>query len=95
MPHVQVIDLENDLRDGIIMINLIEHLTGKPVTKKYQKAPSHRLQRLDNMGLVFEILSEEGIKLVSTSEFKSMNQTTLHRIQWTCSIKYIVCVHQT
>ena len=66
----QINDLENDLRDGLVLISLIEHLTEKPVTKKYQKAPSHRLQQLDNMEVVLEVLNEEGIKLVSTSEYK-------------------------
>lgn len=65
---MQVSNLREDIKDGVILINLIEILSGKLITRKYKKQTAHRLQQLDNMEVVMETIKEEGVKLVSTSE---------------------------
>jgi hypothetical protein len=65
---VQVTNLETDLRDGVVLISLIERLTGQPIKTKYHAQPAHRLQKLDNMEVVINSMKAEGIQLVSASE---------------------------
>ncbi len=68
---MQVSNLEGDIKDGVMLINLIEILSGKPVTKKYKKNAGHRLLQLDNMKIVLETLESEGMKLVSMGKLYS------------------------
>lgn len=67
---LQVTNIETDLRDGVILIHLIERLTGKPIYTKYHTHPAHRLQMLDNMEVVISTMKAEGIQLVSASKQK-------------------------
>ena len=62
-------NIEVDLRDGIILISLLEQLTGKQIKTKYHTQPAHRLQKLDNMEVVINAMKAEGIQLVSASEW--------------------------
>ena len=61
-------NLETDLRDGVVLISLIERLTGRQIKTKYHAQPAHRLQKLDNMEVVINSMKAEGIQLVSASE---------------------------
>ena len=65
---LQVTNIETDLRDGLILIHLIERLTGNQIKTKYHAQPSHRIQKLDNMEVVISSMKTEGIHLVSASE---------------------------
>ena len=65
---MQVTNIETDLQDGLILINLLERLTGRQIKTKYHTQPSHRLQKLDNMKVVINTMEGEGMKLVSASE---------------------------
>ena len=63
-------NIETDLCDGVILIHLIERLTGTQTKAKYHAQPSHRLQKLDNMEVVINSMKAVGIQLVSASELK-------------------------
>lgn len=64
----QVTNIETDLQDGVILIHLIERLTGRQINAKYHAQPTHRLQKLDNMEVVINAMKAEGIQLVSASK---------------------------
>ena len=57
--------LETDLSDGLRLIVLIEVLSGKKFTVKFNKKPQFRSQKLENVSQCLAFLEEEGIKLVS------------------------------
>ena len=59
-----------------MFIALIELLSGKTITKKYKKQTAHRIQQLDNMEIVLETLKEEGLRLISMSEYSHMLDKT-------------------
>ena len=60
---IKVTDLVDDLQDGIILIRLVETLTGKKI-KGHNKEPTLTAHRLDNLELAFKLMQTSGIKLV-------------------------------
>lgn len=61
--HIE--DLEQDLSDGLRLIALIEVLSGKRINR-FNKRPTVRAQKLENVGLVLRFLgAEEKIKTVN------------------------------
>ncbi|XP_076363644.1 filamin-A-like isoform X2 [Tachypleus tridentatus] len=60
-----ITSLETDLSDGIILISLIEVLSGMTLPR-YNKKPSFRSQKLENVSVVLRFLEEnEQIKIVN------------------------------
>uniref|UniRef100_A0A915EFX8 Calponin-homology (CH) domain-containing protein n=1 Tax=Ditylenchus dipsaci TaxID=166011 RepID=A0A915EFX8_9BILA len=67
-----IIDLECDLCDGIQLIKLAQVLSGKKIPR-YNKQPSMRTQKLDNVSLVLKFFQEqEGIKIVNIGKWKKI-----------------------
>ncbi len=56
-------DLAIDLNDGVLLIRLLENLTGKKI-KGFVKTPKVNAQRLDNLDIAFAFMQSEGIKLI-------------------------------
>ena len=61
VPKVQ--DLSEDLRDGILLIKLLETLTKKKI-KGYAKNPKMPAHKLVNLDLAFEFMKKEDVKLI-------------------------------
>lgn len=67
--HLKTIDrsisnLESDLSDGLRLIALIEVLSQKRMPK-YNKRPTFRSQKLENVSVALKFLEDEGIKIVN------------------------------
>jgi len=61
---MKIDDIGADLHDGLLLINLLEVISGKPLGT-YNKKPKIRAQKLENTGLALKFLKDEGIKLVA------------------------------
>jgi len=57
-------DLTKDLATGVLLINLLEQISGKTVAPNYAKNPKLRVQQCENVNFSLEFLKKEGIKLV-------------------------------
>uniref|UniRef100_A0A1B0G258 Calponin-homology (CH) domain-containing protein n=1 Tax=Glossina morsitans morsitans TaxID=37546 RepID=A0A1B0G258_GLOMM len=67
--HLKTIDrsinnLETDLSDGLRLIALIEVLSQKRMPK-FNKRPTFRSQKLENVSVALKFLEDEGIKIVN------------------------------
>ena len=60
---MKVTDLTEDLKDGTILIRLVEILTGKKI-EGYNKGPTLAAHKLDNLELAFKLMQNSGVKLV-------------------------------
>lgn len=60
-------NLETDLSDGLRLIALIEVLFQKRMPK-YNKRPTFRSQKLENVSVALKFLEEEHIKIVNIGE---------------------------
>ena len=66
-------NLENDLSDGLLLIHLIQVLSGKKLPK-HNKKPTFRSQKLENVSVALNFLEkEEGIRLVNIGKQLSIN----------------------
>lgn len=63
----QVTNLAVDLRDGTVLVRLVQNLTGKKI-KGYHKAPQLPAHMLDNLDLVFKTIQSAGIKVIGMGE---------------------------
>jgi len=57
-------NLSTDLDTGILLINLLEQISGKQVAANYNKTPKMRVQKIENVNFALQFLTKEGIKLV-------------------------------
>ncbi|XP_077945205.1 uncharacterized protein clmna isoform X1 [Gasterosteus aculeatus] len=63
-PPIEVRDLFLDIRDGHILMALLEELSGCQMLHRYKRS-SHRIFRLNNIAKVLSFLEERNVKLVS------------------------------
>eukprot|EP00475_Leptophrys_vorax_P044367 TRINITY_DN8867_c0_g1_i1.p1 TRINITY_DN8867_c0_g1~~TRINITY_DN8867_c0_g1_i1.p1 ORF type:complete len:958 (+),score=294.37 TRINITY_DN8867_c0_g1_i1:104-2875(+) len=65
--------LQQDFRDGVLMINLLESTFNKPVAKNYNLRPKLPVQKLDNYEWVFKFLNQEEIHTLSIDPHDIVN----------------------
>ena len=59
----KVRDLSIDLHDGLLLIKLLENLTGKKI-KGHERNPKVTAQKMVNLDVIFEFLRNQDIKLI-------------------------------
>jgi len=62
--RLTVTDLSKDLDTGIVLLNLLEQISGKQVATTYNKNPKMKIQKVENVNASLQFLTKEGIKLV-------------------------------
>lgn len=60
---LRVCDLGKDLRDGLVLIKLLENLTKKKL-RGYTKNPKLTAHKMVNLDLIFQFLQKENIKVI-------------------------------
>lgn len=66
----QISDLQTDLRDGLVLVELIENIASPRKIGRYNRNPVIKPQMLENLGTVFRFLEKEQIKVVNIGELK-------------------------
>lgn len=82
-------DLVNDLKDGILLINLLEIISSKTIPN-YNKKPKIRAQLLENCGWAMKFLKDEGIKLVAIGpeDIVDSRRKLILGLIWTIILRY-------
>jgi hypothetical protein len=62
--RMTISDLSTELESGLVLLNLLEQISGKVVATNYNKAPKMRVQKVENVNFSLQFLTKEGIKLV-------------------------------
>lgn len=62
--RLNINNLSTDLDTGLLLLNLLEQISGKTVATNYNKAPKMRVQKIENVNFSLQFLTKEGIKLV-------------------------------
>ena len=88
--------LNTDLSDGVLLIRLLENLTGVKFPK-YNAAPKLAAHSLVNLDIAFQYLREEGVKLVSIGSQNVFNGdlTLIMGLVWTLIQKYQIKIKGT
>lgn len=65
VPKNQITSLATDLKDGLLLIELLEKLAAPKTVGKYNKTPKIKAQCVENIATALRFVSEQGIKLVN------------------------------
>lgn len=66
----KVEDLSVDLKDGILLVKLLENLTKKKVNGFSDKDPKTEAHKIVNLDLAFKFLEAEQIKMIGVGKFE-------------------------
>ena len=64
----QIRDLQTDLRDGLVLVELIDSIASPRKVGRYNRSPSIKPQMLENLGAVLRFLEREQIRVVNIGE---------------------------
>mmetsp|Transcript_14405 Transcript_14405/g.20205 ORF Transcript_14405/g.20205 Transcript_14405/m.20205 type:complete len:448 (+) Transcript_14405:55-1398(+) len=81
--------LKDDLKDGLMLINLMEIISGKSLGK-YNKHPIIIQQKLENLTIALKFIQSEGLKLVNIGpeDIVQGNMRCILGLIWTIILRY-------
>jgi len=62
--RLNVNDLSTDLDTGLLLMNLLEQISGEQVAATHNKNPKMRVQKIENVNFSLNFLTKKGIKLI-------------------------------
>jgi hypothetical protein len=63
--HPPIDDIKVEFQDGIKLIQFLEIVTGKPVAQRYDKNPSQKIQKIQNLNIALDHIKDKlNVKLV-------------------------------
>mmetsp|Transcript_27912 Transcript_27912/g.69999 ORF Transcript_27912/g.69999 Transcript_27912/m.69999 type:complete len:441 (+) Transcript_27912:99-1421(+) len=88
---MQCTDLFKDLRDGVLLINLLEIISGKALPR-HNKNPRVPHQKYENTAIAVKFVQDEGIKLVNIGgqDITDGNRRIILGLIWTLILRYQV-----
>jgi filamin len=86
---MHVDDLSKDCADGLVLVNLLEIISGKSLGR-YNKNPVVPLQKVENNAIVLNFLKAEGIKTVNIGpeDITFGRQKLILGLIWTMILRY-------
>lgn len=67
----KVTSLETDLKDGLLLIDLLEKLAAPNKVGRYNKNPKQKVQMIENLGSALRFIYAQDIKLVNIGKQNS------------------------
>jgi len=90
--NLKIENIQNDLDDGIKLINFLELLSGKKMTQKYDSKPPSRIQKIQNLHIALTFLEKEmGVRNVggtSAEDFADHNLKMILGFLWSLFKRY-------
>jgi len=85
-------DLSKDLKDGVLLINLLEIISGKSVPQRWNRHPKVPTQKYENTAIAVDFVKAEGIKLVNVgnTDITDGNLRIILGLIWTLILRYQV-----
>lgn len=62
--NLKIQNLENDLSDGLILVNLYELISNRKLKKYFQKPKSYS-QKIENISIVFSAIENDKMNIVN------------------------------
>jgi len=92
--NLKIDDLHTDLRNGTLLINLVEILSGKTI--KYNQKPVLKVQMIENVSILLKFLISEGVKLVNigSEDIVEGNSRLTLALIWALILKYKLLVSE-
>lgn len=89
-PPVEISSFKTDLQNGIKLILLIEAISGRKEVCRYNKKPTTKFHKMENLNNALNFLKSEGIKLVNVgaTDIFDSNITIILGLIWTLILRY-------
>lgn len=86
---LKIDDLSKDFSNGVLLIELIQIISGKKI-KKWKKKPKMMAQKLENLNKALTFVKKEGITLVNigANDINSGNTKIILGLIWTLILRY-------
>jgi len=86
---LEIKELNEDLQDGLKLIQLLEIISGKRI-KKYKKKPQNKLQKIENLNIALKFVKKEGLTLVNigAEDIYGGNLKIILGLIWTLILRY-------
>jgi len=90
---IQIYSFDTDFSDGLKLIALLSQLSSKKINR-YNKKPTFRPQKLENINIALKFIEEQNIKLVNidASDILKGNRKLILGLVWTLILKYSVSI---
>lgn len=88
---LKIEDLYSDLEDGVLLLTLLELISGKELGK-WPKKPRVRFQKLENLNRAINFIKSEGLTLVNTGaeDIEEGNPKIILGMIWTLILRYVI-----
>ena len=63
--RLQISNLQTDLQDGLVLVKLLETVASPRKPGRYNGNPTHKQQKIENIGAALRFIQKEEIKLVN------------------------------
>jgi len=92
MRKLKIKELTTDLQDGVILINLLEILSGEQMHCKWRKEPKMEIHKRENLKTAFEFMSKHGLRLtnIGSVDVWDGNEKIILGLMWTIIAKFQV-----
>jgi filamin len=86
---LKVENLSSDLSDGIMLINLLEEISGKKIPK-YQKVVKMRIHKTENVSTAMDFMRQQGLKFTNVGATDIVDKKTklILGVVWTIILRY-------
>jgi len=87
--RLKIQDITTDFADGMMLIHLLEIISGKKI-RKWNKKPRMHIQKLENLNKALEFIKSEGLKLVGigSNDIYGGNLKLILGLVWTLILRY-------
>jgi len=89
---LKIKELTTDLQDGVVLINLLEILSGEHMHCKWRKEPKMEIHKRENLKTAFEFMSKHGLRLtnIGSVDVWDGNEKIILGLMWTIIAKFQV-----
>ncbi|KAF0720283.1 Aste57867_427 [Aphanomyces stellatus] len=90
--RMEIDDLYEDLKDGLRLIALLQIVSRQPVAAKYNRNPKMRIQKLENLNLIFGFMAKNNMTItnIGSSDIVDGNSKLILGLMWTIIKSYQV-----
>ncbi|ETV91147.1 hypothetical protein H310_14158 [Aphanomyces invadans] len=90
--RMEIDDLYEDLKDGLRLIALLQIVSRQPVAAKYNRNPKMRIQKLENLNLIFGFMAKNNMTItnIGSSDIVDGNSKLVLGLMWTIIKSYQV-----
>jgi len=86
---LKVENLSNDLQDGVLLINVLEEISGQKIPK-YHKVVKMRIHKTENVAAAMDFMRQQGLKFTNVGATDIVDKKTklILGVVWTIILRY-------